>query len=268
MAEVHQLPVFRTIDRAYWASLINLGYYLRVSWAWLALTTIAFTLVNAAIDLAFPKSGGDDLGISEIVSGIAELLVPIPLIASTAVAWHRFMVEGKRVGETVYLDAGPTVRRYAGVALIFLVCTIAPVLPLFVVSLLPSPLMAKDGSLTLVGILGVLALLVVWIIGQIISVRLSLWLPAIALERDEATAAWAWEGARKNTWRMCIGCLLCWAPAATLMSLVPEWTTTGGGPLVDAVLQAVRSVLSVVVIGLPTLTFLSLAYRRLVLGLM
>lgn len=61
--------------------------------------------------------------------------MPLPLVASTAVAWHRLLIDGQRVTGGSRLGFGPVERRYAGAALVLLGYMLVPLLMVVCVQL-------------------------------------------------------------------------------------------------------------------------------------
>lgn len=264
MAEARRLPVLASVRDAFAASAQNFRYFMGMAWAWIVLTLVAHALVNVGLFHAFPRAADGSSAAGDFWELVADVLVPLPMIASTAVAWHRFMINGERVREPVYLDVGPAVRLYAVAALILLLLVAVPIVVSGLADLIESPVTAKT-VLTLADMLRILTLPVM-AAGYVVGARLSLWLPAVALQRDGASAGWAWRAARGNTWRLVMGCALCALPALVILILLAftlsAWQEK---TLLEALTRPVSAMIATVLLGLPTLSFLSLAYRSLVL---
>jgi hypothetical protein len=117
--------------------------------------------------------------------------VMLPMWSSLGVAWHRLLLRGERVRGYAYLRLDSIVAGYA--AWLFLVAVLPDARFLF-----------PDPSQLYIGI-GMFA-------GFIAAARLSLLLPAKALQREDLTIGQIWGVTRNSTWRLFFGNMLCLLP--------------------------------------------------------
>jgi hypothetical protein len=125
--------------------------------------------------------------------------------SSLAVSWHRFILRDEP-GSPTRLDA--TVWRYAGNALLI---TLAAIPPLFVLIL----------GVALLPVAAAILLLPVGFTTGVALMRLSLKLPAVALERRDFTLRHAWAATAGNFWQI-LGLLLIIAAAIFTPALALE----------------------------------------------
>lgn len=262
MSDKRRLPVFRTVARACLESAKNFGYFSHVAWLGLAVAITAYAAACAIIVHTFGRPNPKALEYNYLAREAAYAIFVVPVLAAIAVAWHRFMVQGQRADRPASLYLEADVRRYAVVALVFMAWTVATLFGAYHLLHFQQTWIKPPSMLSSLSPFVILAFL---FLSLLAACRLSLWLPAVALGRREATAAWAWNAARGNTWRMFAGCMLCWIPTIALNGLISA-AGKPDDPDLWAVREAVRDVLTGVVFTLPTLSFLSLAYMRLVQG--
>ena len=225
---------------------------------WLQATLIAEVLANprAPIDVAQPAH--------LLMLGYARNFLLAFAAVSGAVAWHRLLLlnevprfGGRNIGTR-------SLWRYVGVAL--LICLIAA-LPLVIV-LVP---MALLGLLPAVGKappaeFAIIAL--AYLAGVVLTMRLSLLLPARATGNATLSLKDAWQRSRGNTWRLLGGIIVCGVPPFLLANIVFAVLTAvpfGSGAYLAQWAAASAIALCCWLLAWPIwVGFLSHAYRQLV----
>lgn len=244
-----KLSLWRTLRESY---VLGFGHLKEVTAN--AVTILAALLVIAMIInwVAFPteKDGGGWLTIG--VLPIASIL----FTAMVAVPWHRFVLDGEPLSKLGFtLD--PRIGLYA-----IWGCLLS--LPLFVglalalsVDIAEADTPENDAAAfrLLVGILLEVAYLV-------LSMRLWLKLVAIAIDDRNGTLSVIWRSTAWNTWRVAWGSALTLMPAL-LFGAFAYWleTMAPGSRLLHALLNAASTTFGVI-LGMVSLTFLSLSYRH------
>lgn len=266
---VRLLPVWSTVGKAYKLAWRYKMEYLRISWCWLALSVLAMFLLNflfapstcvdgQAINMADYQPSFKDYLFSEL-SGIVELFFGV----SIAVAWHRLILRNERVATNVYLRFDRVVWDYCVIGLLILFITGLPGLVTFIggVDVQPSgPMVIKT---ILAGIFS--------IVSYFYATRLSVILPAKALDVPGITIKEVLLRTRSNNWRLCWGPVLCGLIFIPIFAIItiPIGMEMSAHLLTETCLQSsytsiVNTVapLIVLLIGAPVyLSFLSLAYQ-------
>ena len=245
---LRKLPVLRTAWQAYRAPFENLRSLTRVSWVWMVLMgpiTFAFSWA------AWPWTDGEhpwaDVGIWWI-----DLVVQLPFLSSIAVAWHRLLLRGEQVVSSVYLRLDRLVWWYGAVGLILS----ASVSIWWAVAILWTAYV-PDAAPTL----RVLPATLFSCLFFLLSTRMSVLLPALAVQRTDVGWRAVWTATRANTWEIASGALLCTLPAVALI-LVFWWLaySTAEHRLTYAwqatVLSLADAIFVIIYVG-----FLSFAYR-------
>ena len=105
--------------------------------------------------------------------------------------------------------------------------------------------------------------------GLFISTKIWLAFPARALGRSEFGLRQAWSGSSLNFWRLLVGCLLCtipvWILVGVLAMLEVDWTKAKE-PVAYAAWTTMFELATTFLAGMPVVSFLSLAYRRLIIS--
>src|SRR5262249_42755845 len=117
------------------------------------------------------------------------------------------------------------------------------------------------------GLKGLLAITLATCAGLFLSTKIWLALPARALGNSAITVRQAWSGSRRNVWRLIAGSILCGLPMVVLSVLVTLFVpdpTEAGEPLIYAAWQTLTDVGITFLVGMPIVSFLSVAYRRLI----
>jgi hypothetical protein len=192
-----------------------------------------------------------------------------------AVPWHRFVLRGEVVKPADVSLFTPALLRYFGWALVLSAVIMGPTVFMLHYSdatlatavdppMGDAPENGLDVSIWLIPISVVLVFAVVTVLA-FIPVRLSLVLPATAISRRDFGALGSWLATRHNFWRIYLGIVLTMATPIVFLSL---WIVTTGieapGARAAAALSGVVPNFIFFFAGMVTVTFLSLAYRKLV----
>jgi hypothetical protein len=239
------LPIGSTISHMLSSTLNNLGFALRAQWPWMAVMAAIFAVIATTTNIplgatpeaneAYFRANPGELGwfIFLMFFGI---VVALLAFSSIAVAWHRYVLLDEVPQGMARLRIDGTVWRYFGNIFLIGLLLIVAMLPL---TLLIIPLMSIH---PVVGVAGALAYVVVIILP--IIYRLSIKLPAIALERRDFKLGDAWTASAGNWWQIMgvgvVATLLSWI-VGLLMALVSKLlnVTLGDtiGFWIDIVLQ-------------------------------
>lgn len=254
-AERMKLPFWRTVGDSFRLFLDNVATLLRHTWAALAAIAVATGLLQW---LAFPfEQAAGDVG-GSWMSVIAIPMATMIFTAMIAVPWHRLVLGGEPMaGHGV--DFGPRVLSYtiwgvlgwAGFA-VFFVPMIAAV-PTDV----GDQLTGGQSTVLLLSLIGVLA-------SSFVVTRLTPKLVAVALSEPDKTLAVVWHRTSGSFWRLMWGMLVTVVPlfvAILLVSLV--WPEDVGSRVGYSVRRAFDAAIGGL-LAVPSLTFLSLAYRHLI----
>ena len=244
-----RLEVWRTAVEAYALTFANLGYLLRISWAWVVLMIPVSLGCYASIFWL----GWDKLLFPEV---LLSTFLFLPFLASIAVAWHRRLLVNDVWSGRVYMRLDGLVASYFGLAVVISI-------------LFPGGLMIAVSLGVQPGWQGLLLLTVVLAtgVGLFLSTKIWLALPARALGNSEITVRQAWRGSRRNVWRLIAGSFLCGVPVFVLIVLTAIFgpdLAEAGQPLVYAAWQTLFEIGITFLAGMPIVSFLSLAYRRLI----
>jgi hypothetical protein len=237
-----RLDVLAALREAYSGAWKNLGEMLRLIWL-PGLLWVLLSIVAALID-------SRDLPILQFLVETATLFL-WPIIA---VAWHRFILVGDAAPGRFHLQFGRREGRFLLVSF-FLVLLF---MPGFIISMATmtfrDPSSGPTGSL--IGFAGLLLLLV----GIYYFVRLSLLLPAVAVD-EPINVRLVLERTRNNFWRLVALILLTSLPIVVFFWLVAEAAGLLGLPaIIPLVVYAVVYVFFAIV----NVAILSVAYRELI----
>lgn len=214
-----KLPVGTCISHAVNSVRNNISYAFRISWPWYA--AIAVLSIASFAFLGVLAAGGNPSGMP---FGVL-LLVAASLLAFAAIAvnWHRYILldEVPKAGNIFRLD-GKT-WRYLGN--LFLIACILSIISAVVIG----PLIALAASLysEAVIVVAVIIGLLVFLFLAIFSVRLSVKLPAVALDRRDFTFSHALAATRGNNLPLFLIILFQFVLAigASLLMLFVEYLT-------------------------------------------
>lgn len=253
-----RLPFWRTLAEAYVAFYLNSGVLLALVRPWMTMLLplyIVFAWWSYPSQLALEEAVGKGGSVpSDPVATIASMLQWMVLLvpmSAIAIGWHRLLLRGEFPGgDQSGRLAGP-IYRYVAIAAVIGIVGYGPLL-LF--EFVPAPADDEGAPLKLAALAAVLAAFA-------ITTRLSLALPAIAVEGPGADLQQAWRVTRHNTLRLTLGVLLSLLPVMAVGGV----TVNAAGWLPDRLSYAVVvGVLGVVALLLLTISvgFCSLAWRH------
>ena len=256
-----RLPLWHTVADAYRLTIGNFGYLIRVSWVWvLVMLPVAFAFHYMAFQLGWHRMS-DLSSFGSAANFLIPTLLYMPMLASIAVAWHRRLLADEVWQGRYYLRLDRTVAGYLGLALIVTATAIAPLYALVALA----DRSASEGWTERL----VLVCLLMFAVGLFISTKIWLALPARALGRSGFGMRQAWSETNRNFWRLFVGFILCVIPvviiAGALALLEVDWTGIEE-PAVYAASVALFDLVVTFLAGMPVVSFLSLAYRRLVMS--
>lgn len=229
-----KLPVWRTAKESNLLLWQHRDQLFAMSWAWILVMIPVYALTHW-------------LGTRIPNFAYLDWLIELPFLSSIAVAWHRLLLDGERVGASPYLRLDRTVLRYIGLSLVI----VLPWVPALAAASIFDEYL-PDGA-------GYVMLLLI-VIFLLVSPRLMLVLPATAL-RAPMTLAQSWRLTRRNTWRLALGSIIAVYPAL----LVHSWVTQNADYERNLIDYLARWTLGSIVfaVGVTSgVAFLSLAYRH------
>jgi hypothetical protein len=250
-----KLPFWRTVFQAYALWVRNLPDLVRTCWLWLLLLApflaieawrwapqYAAILKEAARGVEFPP---DPTPLLSVAAKLMILLLTLPAAASIAVAWHRLVLRAEHPGSSLYLRLDSVVGVYA----LLLAATWLP-------GRASGLLMAVVGGGVAVWLFSAFAFVLLFVLP-----RLSLALPAAAVQRGDVTFRVSWQATRRNTWRMFWATYICFLPAGLIGQLLAQFLP----PEPDRITMTLLLV-ALYLLGLPLsmipVGLLSLAYRH------
>jgi hypothetical protein len=224
-----KLPFWDTVSLAYSTYFRHFIDALRASWLWLiaaaALTAfaswqqwswMATAMANLKPGLPPQMPKPTEMAVLLSLDNIVLLLAGV----SIAVAWHRRLILGEHPGISGANVGTRSLWRYIGVGLAICLLVILPaavIVAPMVYFLLP---FKAGGGPTLPGFfLLILVFLLLYIVGAAIVLRLSLLLPARAVDDLSLTFKQTWNRTHGNTWRIFWGLVACIAPPSLVVQI-------------------------------------------------
>lgn len=259
-----RLPFWRTVIDAYILTYNNLGYLARISWAWALLMvpiSLAFYALVFRLDWHQSPAGSSE----SIFTLFGTSLLFLPMFASVAVAWHRKLLENETWPGRVYLRLDRVVADYIYLGLFMLLLVLVP----FSGVLWSASRIETADEIPTYGPVA-LGCLIAMCAGIFVATRIWVVLPARALNRGDVTVKTAWAITHGHFWRLFWGSILCVFPTIIVISVLVAITFG----IVDdedttlvryAVGQTLSEFFSAFLAGMPAVSFLSLAYRWLVM---
>lgn len=258
---MRKLPVGPAISHMVSSTFNHLGFALRAQWPWMVIVAGIFLVLATTTNIpmsatpeeneAYFRAHPGELGwfVFLVLVGV---LVAMLAFSSIAVAWHRYVLLDEVPKGLARLRVDATVWRYFGNIFLIGLLLVVAMLPL---SLLVMTLFGLHPALGVIGALAYVVFLVMPII-----YRLSIKLPAIALERRDFRLGDAWIVSQANWWQIAgVGVsvtLLSWI-VGLIMALVSKLLTMvlgeSVGGWIDILLQTgVNWVLTIMGITLLT----------------
>lgn len=188
---MRKLPVFAAFNHVLRSTVHNLGFAWHLSWPWMVLV---MPLNIAAALYGFTFSPGAATPSSEAIAiTILIALVTMFAFSSMAVSWHRYILLDEVPKGMARLRADNTVWRYFGNTLLIIL--------ILGLGMVPVGLLA--GILAALGQAGAVLAAPVYVVGFAVAIasfyRLSVKLPAVALERRDFRLQQAWQVTRGNS---------------------------------------------------------------------
>lgn len=184
-----QLPVGTCLRHAVTSVRNNLGQAFHVSWPWLL---ILFLLGAIGIVVLSYAIGNDNFW-AAFLGFLVWMLVTMLAGAAIAVRWHRYVLLDEVVRTSEILTPDGKTWRYLGNILLI------ALLMILIQSFVAIPVRFLAGGTAAGGIVEFVVSLALLIISGVLTYRLSVKLPAIALGRHDFRFAHAWEATRGNS---------------------------------------------------------------------
>lgn len=183
-----KIPMWRNVGQAYGEAVENIGSFWRISLIWML---VAYGAEFTGDFLAASSGEWRYLLIGLVAYWLA--------VTAVAVSWHRVVLLGDRPEGLIWLRFGQRERRFAKISLAFLAVLFGPPLVLF------GPSWIAGGGLphNFAGVIWSMYLLA--LISMAFLCRLSLLLPAIAVDDRGMTLARAWAATNGNLLRIFFG---------------------------------------------------------------
>ncbi len=242
-----KIAFWRTLRAAFYFTLGDLSRFFRLSGLWLV-AILGFQVLQA-------------LPVSPIVRALASVglgLFAFGGFTAFPVAWHRTILVGENRGMIAALRFGRREWRFLGYALLVSAMIFSPLLLLLGVT--------GEIVATMRPRLGIAVAAIPFgsaLAGWCLVSRLTLVLPAIAVDETGAVLRRAWSRARGNGARLFLGWLICTVPFVA-MSGGLRWlqTAIGSTVLMNALLGALPFVVQFFEVAV-TVGFLSHSYQQL-----
>lgn len=222
-APIPKLPLWPTIRLSYATYFQHFRDGLRISALWLplvaALAAAAGWLQASWLQemVANPQTQATlAQSMHMVVLGNGVSLAVTCAAISTAVAWHRLLLLNEPPGLSGSNIGTRSLWRYVGIGIVIGLIAALPVaavlVPLSLLRLLPSAGMAPPAVIA--------AIVLAYVVGITLMLRLCLLLPARAAGDLNLTFKNAWRHTRGNVWRIFLGIVACALPPFVLLNLV------------------------------------------------
>jgi hypothetical protein len=184
-----QLPAGTCIRHAVNSVRNNIAYAFRISWPWYAvLIPLSFAMFGLAGLFSLGTSNMSPFFLAFLVLALISLVA----FASIAVNWHRYiLLDEMPKGREVFRLDDKTWRYFGNLLLILLILVGACLLVMLPLSILAASTNAAEFSVVLIA-------LIILPIAGVLSLRLSVKLPAIALGRRDFLLKDAWSVTQAN----------------------------------------------------------------------
>jgi hypothetical protein len=245
-----QLPVGTCLGHAVKSVRNNMRQAFRISWPWmlvlLAMSVIAFGAVSTVGDSYFGLA---------ILAVLVWLVVAMLAGAAIAVHWHRYILLDEVPGVSQVLRVDNKTWRYFGNVLLIALLMGA------IQGLVSLPISLAFKATSVGPIVDFVVSLVLTVVCGVLTYRLSVKLPAIALDRGDFRFTHAWEATRDNDLRL--GLLFLAQFVVTIAILVVLYVLMVALMLVHAVLGIIGLSVFVVflwLLGIFNITILTSLY--------
>ncbi|NMD08181.1 MAG: hypothetical protein GYA66_09400 [Phyllobacteriaceae bacterium] len=251
---MRKLPVGAAFGHVLQSTVNNLGFAWHLSWPWLLviLPLNLFAGIYGIGDSLSPDQASAGAVLTSLVIGLLSMFA----FASIAVSWHRYILLDEVPKGWARLRADNTVWRYFGNTILIFLAIIAGLIPVAILAAIFLAVLGNFGAVFAVPLYLAAALY-----SMSAFYRLSVKLPAVALERQDIHMRDAWAATRDNTWQM-IGLamlfLLCAVALAIVIGLVSWLLAQSGASFLLLVSLAVQITLNWVltIMGVTLLTSL------------
>ena len=198
------LPILVTAIAVYKTIGSHLTYMVRISWPWYVMLVLVFAASFPLANASEPVLG--------VVVGLVLIAISLVAWSVIAVLWHRRLLRGEEFGVVqVRLNRRTWLYFLRFVAICLIV--IAPMIVAFI------PILLMDLSSIRFSVVDV-AFLVSLPITIIVSLRLSLALPAVALDEVQFAFGDAWRATRGNSIRLLVISIITAIPFMMLNVLI------------------------------------------------
>ena len=202
---MQKLPVFGALGHAFRSTTDNIGFAFHISWPWVLILLPFNVGTNLYMVLNGLETGGepDPAKIGTYFAVAAPLiLASIVAYASIAVNWHRYVLLDEIAQGWQRLRIDSLTWRYIGnfilIFLVLLVCAIPIGAAFGLISFLLYALM--NG--TMATVLVIPAVVALYAFAFVVSYRLLVKLPAVALGRSDFSMGDAWRATKGNSFRL------------------------------------------------------------------
>ena len=207
------LPVGAAFGHMLRSTTNNLGFAWQLSWPWILLIAPANILATLYGFTLEPRADGSVPEGKVIAIALLVAALTLFAFASIAVSWHRYVLLDEVPRGWARLRADNTVWRYFGNTLLIMLVLVAGMVPAVLLAAIPLA-MGDAGA-----ILAVPIYFATVIYGIAAFYRLSVKLPAVALERYDFGLKDAWSITQGNTWRL-FGLALLFALCVLVIALL------------------------------------------------
>ncbi len=209
---MRKLPVVAAFKHIVRSTFNNIGFAWHVSWPWM----LAILPINV-IGNFYTISSSPVPGEMSAQVAFVSLLIAIPTMfafASVAVSWHRYILRDEVPHGWARLRADNTVWRYFGNTILIIFILVAALVPVALVA---------GGLLAVGGTAGAIIAVPIYLAAVVFSIsafyRMSVKLPAIALERRDYSIGNALTDTRGNHWPL-LGLALLFALVMIVLAFV------------------------------------------------
>ena len=248
------ISVRQSIADAYRLAWLNLGFLVKTGWPWIAAMIAAHTAVFIIVAADTDLFQGVSREILDYVRDIAQAFVKVALLTPLAIAWHCRIIDRSAESPRLF-SAGRREFRFARVWFLME----AGFYTLFAPLIGAVDRLTGDNETPLVTAAMFAAVLVAVALMLVVSARLLLLLPAIAVGRQDASLSHAWLMSRGNSWRLAAGSLAMFLPALAVYVAVELLADGRVGLIYQRLMTDVGTAISELLL----LAFYSVAFLKL-----
>lgn len=219
---MRKLPVFKALGHAFRSTMDNIGFAFHISWPWVLILLPFNVATNLYMVLNGLETGGEpDPAKIGMYFAVATplILASIVAYASIAVNWHRYVLLDEIAEGWQRLRIDGLMWRYIGnfilIGLVVIACTIPLGILFFIIGFLAQGIL--QGSVGTIAF--VAAGIIFYAFLFIVSYRLMVKMPAVALGRRDFSMGDAWRATSENSWRM-LGLLILFVLCLVLIGVI------------------------------------------------